>query len=111
RDIEPRITAAFGGKIDRTKDGVAILRAPTPVQVNMHRDDQIVLDETLYEIAFFADLEFVSEQEQGYVPMTWIFDPSQYAPGRHTLTVNVSAFRGQVGVTTLGFEVPALQKQ
>jgi hypothetical protein len=58
-----------------------------------------------YEIAFYIDNEFISEEEQGYVPLTWIWKPVGLASEKHVLTVNVSGLRGQVGVKSLAFEI------
>ncbi|MFA7062240.1 MAG: hypothetical protein WC156_15655, partial [Pedobacter sp.] len=49
---------------------------------------------------------FVSEEEQGYMPLTWIYKPVGLSPGNHILTVNVSSLSGQMGVKSLSFNIP-----
>ncbi|PAU76999.1 hypothetical protein CK501_15650 [Halovibrio salipaludis] len=74
--------------------------------VDLEQADQWAMDQSQYEIAFFIDGEFVAEEEQGYVPFKWLWDADGLAPGKHTLTVNVSSFNGAVGVRTLELNVP-----
>ncbi|MCB1663983.1 MAG: Ig-like domain-containing protein [Pseudomonadales bacterium] len=78
----------------------------TTVMVDIPKADKKVLEESLFEVGFFVDGEFVSEEEQGYVPFTWNFDPRRFGPGEHVLTVNISGFSGQVGSASLLFSVP-----
>ena len=76
-------------------------------EVKLHPLDEVYLDQERYEISFFVDNEFIAEEEQGFVPFTWRWSPGRYdiKPGKHILTVNVSGYRGQVGVRNLAFDV------
>ena len=40
------------------------------VTADIAREDRWLMNESLYEVAFFIDHQFVSEEEQGYVPLT-----------------------------------------
>ncbi|KKC99110.1 hypothetical protein [Photobacterium halotolerans] len=73
------------------------------VEVDIPQQDRGLVEESLYEVGFFIDGEFVSEEEQGYVPFTWQFKPSNYSKGVHYLTVNITGFDGQVGVSSVKF--------
>jgi hypothetical protein len=64
------------------------------------------MQESLYEVAFFVDGEFVSEEENGYMPLTWLWNPGDISKGRHMLTVNVSGHDGRVGVKSILFDIP-----
>jgi len=90
-----------------------ILERPAPggrgrlkVRVDIPPEDRWWLEQGLYEVAFFIDGRFEAEEEHGYVPITWVREVSDLAPGRHVVTVNVAGFRGQVGVRSAAFEVP-----
>jgi hypothetical protein len=78
-------------------------------KVNLNRLDEIYLDQERYEISFFVDNQFLAEEEQGFVPMTWRWSPARFGldPGKHVLTVNVSGYNGQVGVKNIAFELLA----
>ena len=58
------------------------------------------MQEQLYEVAFFVNGDFVSEEENGYVPIGWIWSTAALTPGRHLLTVNLTGFTGRVGTKT-----------
>jgi hypothetical protein len=76
---------------------------PTLVKVSMHPEDEAILEKAKYEVSFFVDFEFVSEEELGFMPISWNFVPNGIDGGEHILTVNVSSFTGQVGVKSYKF--------
>lgn len=106
-DRDPAVSVTFGGDLRTSPKGVPLIEGKSPIQVDVPTEDRWLLDASLYEIAFFIDHQFVSEEEQGYLPLTWLWDPAGLEPGQHLLTVNVSGFRGQVGVKSIAFEIPA----
>lgn len=103
-DSEPRITLKLvvAGEV---------LNPPFTISENailkVDADDtsQWLLDESLYEVGFFVNGVFVSEEEQGYLPMSWRFLHDQIEPGEHLLTVNISGFDGRVGTASTKFFV------
>jgi hypothetical protein len=107
KQADPAVMLQPLGAVERGTDGVLRARDSLRVQVDIPEADRWLMQESLYEVAFFIDNEFVSEEEHGYVPITWLWSPSQLKPGRHMLTVNVSGFGGKVAVKSLLFDVPA----
>jgi len=105
-DIDPRITLEIVDKLPKNKDGIPIVSSPVSLKVGMHDEDRWAMQQSLYEVAFFVDYEFLSEEEQGYVPLTWRWNPAGFKPGIHIVTVNVSGFNGQVGVKSIQIEIP-----
>jgi hypothetical protein len=103
--VTPDISLRLQGQQLR-RGGVPLLREPVVVSVNVAETDRWTLEHSQFEVAFFIDHQFHSEEEQGYVPFHWLLDPYGLAPGRHMLTVNLSGFDGQVGAASLVFEVP-----
>jgi len=106
-DRDPRVRLALGGEEVSGDAPIPTVSGRTAIRVDVQEEDRWLLDESLYEVAFFIDHRFVSEEEQGYLPLSWLWDAATLDPGPHLLTVNVSGFRGQVGVKTVRFEVPA----
>ena len=104
-DIDPkvnlRITTSDGQQV-RNLDGT---EKDLLLKVDMDEEDQWALQQSMYEVAFFLDGQFLSEEEQGYVPLTWRWHPGKLKQGTHLVTVNVSGFNGQVGVKSLEVEV------
>lgn len=105
-DIDPRISLEIVDKLPLNKEGIPIVSGPVSLKVSMHDEDRWAMQQSLYEVAFFVDYEFLSEEEQGYVPLTWRWNPAGLKPGIHLITVNVSGFNGQVGVKSLQIEIP-----
>jgi hypothetical protein len=106
-DRDPRILIHFPDSITRNDSGVAVLSPghPIPVKVTMDAADEQYIDETKYEVTFFVDYTFMSEEELGFMPITWLWQPNNLEVGKHLLTVNVSGFKGHVGVKSIEFMV------
>lgn len=73
------------------------------IKVSMHPEDEALLEKAKYEVSFFVDFEFTSEEELGFMPISWNYMPNGLRKGEHILTVNVSSFTGQVGLKSYKF--------
>lgn len=101
---DPPVMFSFASRTEPTPT----LDDAVTVKVDIAPEHRAILESSQFEVAFFVDGEFVSEEEQGYVPFNWRFDPTKFGPGQHVLTVNVSGFTGQVGTASLLFKVGPL---
>lgn len=104
KDREPRISVTLAAR-----DGQPLAAgAPVPddvrIAVDLHPEDRWLMQEQLYEVAFFVDGDFVSEEENGYVPIGWIWNTAGLKAGRHLLTVNLTGFTGRVGTKTIAVQ-------
>ncbi|MGR9116096.1 MAG: FlgD immunoglobulin-like domain containing protein [Gammaproteobacteria bacterium] len=106
-DAVPEVSLTLPDTLTKTAAGIPRIKLNNPVAVkaDIAPQDRWMMKQSLYEVAFFVDHEFVAEEEQGYVPLTWRWLPQQLTAGRHLLTVNISGFSGKVGVASLLFEV------
>lgn len=101
KDREPRITVSLLDRAGKPlAEGVAV-PDDVRVSVDLHPEDRWLMQEQLYEVAFFVNGDFVSEEENGYVPIGWIWSTAALRPGRHLLTVNLTGFTGRVGTKTI----------
>ena len=100
KDREPRIAVTLATRDGKALPAGAAVPEDVRVSVDLHPDDRWLMQEQLYEVAFFVDGDFVSEEENGYVPIGWIWNTSGLKPGRHLLTVNLTGFTGRVGTHT-----------
>ena len=98
---DPRTSLVVVGAGKRDVDGAFRIDGPTDFKVDVAAQDKWPLEQSLYEVSFFLDQEFVSEEETGYTPLTWRWDPAGLAPGLHVMTVNVSGYWGHVGVASV----------
>lgn len=98
---DPQVSLRVVGGEERDSDGAIKVRDPLTFRVDIAAEDKWLLEQSLYEVGFFLDGQFVSEEETGYSPLRWRWLPGQLARGVHTMTVNVSGLWGQVGVASV----------
>jgi len=70
------------------------------VRIDVSEEDKPRLLADQFEVLLFVDSQFFAEAERGYLPLNWKWEFQQFPPGEHILTVNVSSFKGQVGVAS-----------
>ncbi len=89
------------------KNGIYILKNDKPVTVvlQMDKEDLALVQKKQYEVSFYVDGRFVSEAEQGYIPIRWIYEPNGLKKGSHIMTVNVTTFDGNVATKSINFVV------
>lgn len=81
-------------------DAVPAVKHAVNVRIDVAEGDKPRLMEDQFEVLLFVDGQFVAEAERGYLPLNWKWELNQFPPGEHILTVNVSSFKGQVGVVS-----------
>ena len=104
KDRDPRLYLTLPD-VQKNDQNLSVLHngKQTLVKVSMHPEDEAILEKSKYEVSFFIDFEFASEEELGYMPIKWNFMPNALSKGKHILTVNVSGFTGQVGLKSYQF--------
>lgn len=94
----PRVSMSFPQLPASAK--VPELRKEVVARVEVDPADRDLLLKDQFEIIFFVDNVFFAEAERGHLPFNWTWELHQLPPGEHVLTVNVSSFKGQVGVAS-----------
>lgn len=104
-DKDPKTEITFEGNYKKSDKGIPIFKnnQPIKVKVNVPKEDLKYIEKIRYEVSFFIDHAFVSEEEQGYIPITWAWRPNGLEKGKHIMSVNISGFKGQVGVKSVQF--------
>jgi len=95
--ISPKLTISFP-MIKNNLNKIPVLDKTTIVRIDV--EDKIYLATTPYEIVFFVDNEFYSEEPAGIVPYNWMWDITNIKPGEHIITVNLVSFHDQIGATS-----------
>lgn len=101
KDAEPRISVSLTDRQGQPLADTGVVHDEMRVMVDLHPDDRWLMQEQLYEVAFFVDGDFVSEEENGYVPIGWVWSTAALQPGKHLLTVNLTGFTGRVGTRSI----------
>jgi hypothetical protein len=106
RDVT--IALELGGEVPRSEDGLPIVSAAIAVRMTVPdaKEAERILAER-FETTFFLDGAYRFENESGFLPATWLFDPAGVAPGVHYLTGNLLGYEGHFGMATLAIEVRA----
>jgi hypothetical protein len=111
----PRVTMTFPQVFAGAAGTAGVTAAPkvppvrkeVAVRVDVDPADRDALLKDQFEIIFFVDNVFFAEAERGHLPFNWRWELHQLPPGEHVLTVNVSSFKGQVGVASRKVQVVA----
>ena len=89
-----------------TVDGaVAAGRGPLSLTIDVPPDVRARIADERFELVIFVDGMFADELEAGMLPLTWVWDASAVAPGRHFVTVNIRGYEGNFGTGTLPIEL------
>lgn len=109
QDAIPEVILTLPDGLPRSEAGLPLLSNGQPVMIraDIPEQDRWLMNESLYEVGFFLDKAFLAEEEQGYVPIGFLWRPQGLDPGKHLLSVNLSGFSGKVGVASLQFEIAA----
>jgi len=70
------------------------------VLVDVSQQYENSIQQDYYEVTFFINNKFVSEREQGYMPMEWSYDVGKFKGVPDILTVNVSGYKKQIGTAS-----------
>ena len=78
-----------------------------PMEIRVPDAVALRLSQQRFEIVYFVDGLFVSENEIGALPATWNVDLTKLSQGEHLLTVNVRGYEGSFGFGSHKLTVPA----
>jgi hypothetical protein len=96
-----KVHLTMPNNLPRTPAGLPIVSATVPVRLEVAAHDRERALSRRFEPVFFVDGQFAFENEVGFVPMTWNFDPSALNAGEHFLTVNLRGYEGNFGMATV----------
>ncbi|MEN8128889.1 MAG: hypothetical protein ABFS45_01565, partial [Pseudomonadota bacterium] len=94
----PQVKLTFPDFLEQ--HAVPTVKRTVNVRINVSEEDKPRLMEDQFEVLLFVDSQFFAEAERGYLPLNWKWELQQFPPGEHILTVNISSFKGQVGVAS-----------
>jgi hypothetical protein len=105
REFEPTMTIRFSEDLTTTRHKLPILDTPVFIETNVPQEDRWVMESEMFEVVYFLDYEFQSEEEQGFLPFIWKLDPQKMSPGRHVATVQLVGYSGFVVSRSVEFFV------
>lgn len=81
--------------------GIPVVRGPVPLRLEVAPSERKRAWNRRFEATFFVDGTFVYEDETGFLPLTWRWDPKGANPGEHYVTANVRGYEGNFGAATV----------
>lgn len=85
----------------KKKKGLPLITKTVPVRLQVDEQDRKRLLNQRFEPVFFVDGQFAFENEVGFLPMTWRWDPVGTNKGVHYLTVNIRGYEGNFGMASI----------
>ena len=98
--ISPRVSILFPNNPEADNRNIPTVQDAIDVRIDVAPTDREQLLNDQFEVILFVNNVFFAEAERGYLPLNWHWELQQLPPGEHLLTVNVSSFKGQVGVAS-----------
>jgi len=82
------------------RDGAPVIEGPVPLTIESEDHDRARVISRRFEPVYYVDGQFLFENEVGFLPMTWVWDPATTSEGIHYLTVNLRGYEGNFGMAT-----------
>lgn len=103
---DPAMRLELPDTVKRDNQGRVLADAPLAVTVEIAEADRRYMLDQRFEIVYYVDFLFQGEEELGYTPYQWHWDPKGMAPGEHYLTVMLRGFDGHFATASLKVWVP-----
>lgn len=97
----PKFYIKLPENLQINEQGHPIVTGKLPIKIYLDEKVKKSATERRYEIICYVDFKFITEQEEGYSPSTWVWDISNVPNGEHILTVNVATLTGQVASASM----------
>jgi hypothetical protein len=69
--------------------------------MSVAEEDQTFMYDQRFEVVYYVDFIFVYEEELGYTPFNWQWDPKGVNEGVHYITAMLRGYEGHFGTTTM----------
>lgn len=98
---DPAIQLSLPHQVERQMDGLPVIEEAVTVSMNVAEHDQLFMYDQRFEVVFYVDFVFVYEEELGYTPFNWQWNPHGVNEGVHYITAMLRGYEGHFGSTTL----------
>ena len=82
-------------------NGLPVIQGPVTLRLSVDQKDRPFIMDQRFEVVFYVDFIFVYEEELGYTPFNWQWDPHGSNDGVHHLTAMLRGYEGHFGTTTM----------
>lgn len=81
-------------------NSVPIIDGPIKFSLDVNDSDKLFMLDQRFEIVLYVDFLFSHEEELGYLPYYWTWDPHGINEGVHYITAMLRGYEGHFGTTT-----------
>ncbi len=97
---DPAIHLSFPPQLKHLPDGTPVVQGPVTIKMNVAERDESFTFNQRFEVVYYADFVFVCEEELGYTPFNWEWNPQGVNEGVHYITVMLRGYEGHFGTIT-----------
>lgn len=105
RQFQPDVQISVDSQHKANQFNLPVASDSLRLHIDVPTEDRWILDSSFYETSLYLDYQFMSEEEQGFVPMVWDVDITRLSAGRHFATVQLFGFGGFITSATVAFWV------
>ncbi len=98
---DPEIILSLPANQKYNQDGIALVDGPLKLTMNVNESDRNFMINQRFEVVNYVDFLFAHEEEMGFLPYYWIWDPKGVNDGVHYITVMFRGYEGHFGTTTI----------
>lgn len=88
-----------------TSSGYQLAPGSTRIVIDAPSASRAYLMASRFEVILFVDGVFLIEDEEGYLPYTYLWDTSALRSGEHLLTVNLISYEDHIAVKTVRIRI------
>jgi hypothetical protein len=97
---DPELHIHLPADLARTDEGLPVITGQTGIGIDVAEQDSRYLYDQRFEVVLYIDFLFLQEEEMGYLPYFWQFDPQGMSASVHYLTVMLRGYEGHFGTAT-----------
>jgi hypothetical protein len=86
--------------VTERKEELPVINSETYFQLRIDPHDQELITDQKFEVVFYVDGVFAYEEEIGYAPFAWRWNPSGVNSGIHYITAMLRGYKGHLGSAT-----------
>ncbi|MFA5259996.1 MAG: hypothetical protein WC450_02065 [Candidatus Omnitrophota bacterium] len=105
----PGIHLEFPMSLNNSINEVPVVSGLVPVRVIVDDKDKKWLTDVKYGVSFFIDSAHLVTDQEGISPYTYSLQTGRLRNGLHTVTVNITAYSGEIGTASREIKVNNIQ--
>jgi hypothetical protein len=97
---DPAIKLSLPQELPINAAELPVISGPVPIRMTVAEEDVNFLLDQRFEVVFYVDFIFMYEEELGYTPFSWVWNPAGTNEGVHYITVMLRGYEGHFGTAT-----------